>query len=258
MVEGYHIHGTPARLDSREIRALSWRLISMLTAIESLKIKFAVSVGWSAAPGRVSEVIRGFQATEADGVWHLYQGMRSIDDPKERAIIFGHCLEEESHADAFASAYRHYGARVFSPTHYERKHLYAGDQPIWKTFAFVHVGEVDATQRFRLLKETLPAGALKECLSTVVSDEEGHIDLTYNMLKRLGATDGSIRSEVRWVRMRRLWERWLRVGKQVVDNLANVALSITYYVFGVFLYGVARRRLMAGFVTYDNNKPKRL
>jgi hypothetical protein len=230
----------------------------MITAIESLKIRFAVSVGWSGAPTRVGEVIRGFQATEADGVWHLYQGMRSLQDPKEKAIIFGHCLEEESHADAFASAYRAYGSRVFSPTHYERKTLYERDAPVWKTFAYVHVGEVDATQRFRLLKETLPAGPLKECLSTVVSDEEGHVDLTYNMLKRMGATDGAIRTEVRWVRLRRLWERWLRIGKGVVDRLANVALSIAYYAFGIFLAGVARRRLTQGFVTYDNNVLKRL
>jgi hypothetical protein len=234
----------------------------MITAIERLKIRLAVSAGWSVLPGgenqRVSEVIRGFQATEADGVWHLYQGMRSISDPRERAIIFGHCLEEESHADAFVRAYRHYGGRVFSPTHFERKVLYAGDQPIWKTFAFVHVGEVDATQRFRLLEQALPSGALKECLGGVVSDEEGHIDLTYQMLKRLGASDGAIRAEVRWVRLRRLWERWLRVGKRVVDTLANVSLSIVYYVFGLLLYGAARRRLAAGFVAYDNNTMKKL
>jgi hypothetical protein len=231
----------------------------MINAIERLKIRLAVSVGWSMAPERVSEVIRGFQATEADGVWHLYQGMRAISDPKERAIIFGHCLEEEAHADAFAGAYRAYGGRVFSATHFERKPIYAADEPVWKTFAFVHVGEVDATQRFKLLEEALPAGALKDCLGTVVSDEEGHIDLTYQMLKRLGASDGAIRSEVRWVRLRRLWERWLRVGKRVVDNLANVTLSLAYYVFGLFLHGAARRRLAnGGFVAYDNNTMKRL
>jgi hypothetical protein len=230
----------------------------MMTAIERLKIRLAVSIGWSAAPSQVSEVIRGFQATEADGVWHLYRGMGQIADPRERAIIFGHCLEEEAHADAFVRAYRHYGGRIFTPTHFERKSLYSLDEPIWKTFAFVHVGEVDATQRFRLLSEALPAGALKECLSTVVSDEEGHVDLTHDMLKRMGATEGAIRSEVRWVRLRRLWERWLRIGKGAVDNLANVLLSIVYYAFGLFLHGAARRRLARGFVDYDNNSMKRL
>jgi len=45
----------------------------MIDAIERLKIRFAVSIGWSADPS-VGEVIRGFQSTEADGVWHLYRG----------------------------------------------------------------------------------------------------------------------------------------------------------------------------------------
>lgn len=203
-------------------------------------------------------MIRGFQATEADGVWHLYRGMRHIADPRERAIVFGHCLEEESHADAFVGAYKHYGARVFTPAHYERKALYAGDEPVWKTFAFVHVGEVDATERFRILSQELPPGALKDCLTNVVSDEEGHVNLTYEMLKRLGATEPAIRAEVRRVRLRRLWEQWLRLGKRVVDNLANLSLSILYFVFGALLCSAARRRLARGFVTYDNNTVKHL
>lgn len=230
----------------------------MLDAIERLKIRLAVSVGWAAAPDRVGEVIRGFQSTEADGVWHLYQGMRGIPDPKERAIVFGHCLEEEAHADAFARVYRHYGGRVFTPTHFERRPIHEGDAPVWKTLAFVHVGEVDATQRFRLLSEALPEGPLKECLQTVIEDEEGHIDLTHNMLKRMGATDGDITSEVRRVRLRRLWERWLRLGQRVVENLANLGLSVAYYLFGLLLFGAARRRLRASFVAYDNSSLKQL
>jgi hypothetical protein len=230
----------------------------MLDAIERLKIRFAVSIGWAAAPDRVPEVIRGFQSTEADGVWHLYQGMRSISDPKERAIVFGHCLEEEAHSDAFARVYRHYAGRVFTPTHFERKPIYGDDEPAWKTLAFVHVGEVDATQRFRLLREALPEGPLRECLKTVIEDEEGHIDLTHHMLVRMGATDASIRSQVRKVRLRRAWEGWLRIGKRVVDNLANLSLSIIYYVFGLFLAGAARRKLAQAFVAHDNNTLKQL
>lgn len=226
----------------------------MFSAIERLKIRLALPRG----PGRTGEMIRNFQATEADGVWHLYRGMRRIEDPRERAIIFGHCLEEESHADAFVAAYRHYGGRAFTPAHFERKPLYTSDEPIWKTFAFVHVGEVDATERFRILSQELPEGALRDCLRGVVRDEEGHVDLTYEMLKRLGASEGAIRGEVRRVRLRRLWEQWLRIGKRVVDVLANVLLSVVYFVFGALLAGVARRRLAQGFVVHDNNKVKRL
>ncbi|MGH7439330.1 MAG: hypothetical protein ACRENE_26890 [Polyangiaceae bacterium] len=229
----------------------------MIDAIERLKVRLAVSLGWS-SPAKVGEVIRGFQSTEADGVWHIYRGMRSISDPKERAIAFGHCLEEEAHADAFARVYRHYEDRAFSAAHFERKAIYEAGEPAWKTLAFVHVGEVDATRRFRLLREVLPEGPLKECLGTVISDEEGHVDLTNDMLKRMGATDGAIRRQVVRVRLQRLWQGWLRVGRRAVDTLATVTLSLVYYVFGALLAGAARRKLAAGFVTHDNSRLKRL
>lgn len=229
----------------------------MLAIVERLKIRLAVSIGWSLAPGRLPDVIRGFQATEADGVWHLYQGLPRIPDPQKRAIVFGHCLEEESHADAFTRTYKKYESRPFSPVLYEREALYDADEPIWKTFAFVHVGEVDATRRFRFLADALPQGALKDCLRTVVSDEEGHVDLTSHMLLGMGATENAIRREVALVRVRRLWEQWLRVGKRVIDTLANVLLSVVYFAFGVLLCGAARRRLEASFVAHDNNVMKR-
>jgi len=229
----------------------------MFGAIERLKIRLTVSVGWSLAPSRLPDVIRGFQATEADGVWHLYRGLPRITDARQRAIVFGHCLEEESHADAFTRTYKQYEGRPFSPLLYERETLYADDQPIWKTFAFVHVGEVDATQRFRFLADALPKGALRDCLRTIVRDEEGHVDLTSQMLLGMGATAGSIRREVVLVRVRRLWERWLRVGKRVVDTLADVLLSVVYFAFGLVLSSVARRRLEASFVAHDNNVMKR-
>jgi hypothetical protein len=230
----------------------------MLRVIEDLYIRLTVSVGWSVAPRRIPEVIRGFQATEADGVWHLYQGLRKIPDPRQRAVVFGHCLEEESHADAFARTYAQYEDRAFTPVVFERKPLYSSGQPLWKTFAFVHVGEVDATQRFRLLASALPSGALKDCLRTVVTDEEGHVDLTMNMLLDMGASRPAIRVEMMRVRLRRAWQAWLRAGKGAVDSLATGLLSVAYFAFGLLLRGPARRRLAAAFVAHDNNSMKRL
>ena len=92
----------------------------------------------------------------------------------------------------------------------------------------------------------------------MVCDEEGHVDLTSAMLLQMGATEKAIRREVVLVRLRRAWERWLRVGKRVVDTLANVLLSLVYFAFGLFLRGAARQKLEAGEVTYDNNSMKRL
>lgn len=229
----------------------------MLTPWEKLKIKLAVTVGWS-MKGKLPEAIRGFQATEADGVWHLHRGLRRLDDPKLKAILFTHSLEEECHAEEFAATYNEYGDRVMTPAAYERKDLYGDYEPPWKIFAYVHVGEVDATDRFRYIEKSLKKGALKQSLGKIVEDEEGHVDLTHKMLVKMGATDSDIKNEVLRVRLGRLWEQWLRTGKRLVDSLATLLLSIAYYMMGPFLFLLARRKLAHRFVEYDNNRIKRL
>ena len=229
----------------------------MLTPWDKLKIKLAVSVGWT-IKGKLPEAIRAFQATEADGVWHLHRGLRRLDDPKLKAILFAHSLEEESHAEEFAHTYGEYSDRVMTPASYERKDLYQEYDAPWKIFAYVHVGETDATDRFRYIHRSLKGGALKQSLGKIVTDEEGHVDLTHRMLIKMGASDSDIKNEVLRVRLLRLWEQWLRTGKRLVDSLATLLLSIAYYLMGPFLFLMARKKLQSRFVEYDNNQIKRL
>lgn len=229
----------------------------MITPWEKFKIRLAVYIGWS-LKGKLPEAIRGFQATEADGVWHLHRGMRRIDDPQQRAILFTHSLEEESHAESFAHAYREYSDRVLVPANYERKDLYQANAAPWKILAYVHVGEQDATSRFRYIHNVLDDGPLRQALGKIVADEEGHVDLTHNMLIDMGANEQDIKSELFRVRLRRAWEQWLRLGKRVIDNFATLLLSIMYFVAGPLLFLIARRRLASRFVEFDNNHIKRL
>lgn len=229
----------------------------MLTPWEKLKIRLAVSVGWS-IKGKLAEAIRGFQATEADGVWHLHRAFYKLDDPRRKAILFTHSLEEESHAEEFAHIYGKYSERVMTPASYEREDLYPADDDAWKVFAYVHVGEVDATDRFRYIHKLIDDGHLRRSLNKIVMDEDGHIDLTHDMLIEMGVSEKSIKSELFRVRAQRLWQEWLRTGKRVVDNVATLLLSATYYLVGPLLFLTAKKRLSARRVDYDNNHIKRL
>lgn len=226
-------------------------------AVERARIWLAVKVGWR-FDGKMAEAIRGFQATEADGVWHLHRALARLDDPRQRAVLFTHSLEEEAHAEEFTFAYAHYGQRPLAPANFERHELYGAKQPAWKTFAFFNVGEEDATQRFRLLRDAVDDGLLKESLTRVVADEEGHVGLTHAFLVRMGASEAEIRSELRRVRLRRLWEGWLRTGRRLIDRLATLVLSVGYFVIGTALCRTARARLSRRFVDYDNNRIKKL
>jgi hypothetical protein len=145
-----------------------------------------------------------------------------------------------------------------TPASYERQDLYQEYDAPWKIFAYVNVGETDATDRFRYIHRSLGDGALKQSLGKIVTDEEGHVDLTHRMLIKMGATDSDIKNEVLRVRLTRLWEQWLRTGKRVIDNFATLLLSIAYYLMGPFLFLIARKKLQNRFVDYDNNQIKRL
>jgi hypothetical protein len=229
----------------------------VLITLEKLKVRLAVSFAWT-KNSNLASAVRGFQATEADGVWHLQRGMARIRDPRHKAILFLHSLEEEAHAEEFTHACNHYGERPMTAAAYERSDLYAPEEPVWKTFAYVHVGERDATARFRLIQNALSHGLLKDSLRRIVTDEEGHVDLTHRMLVEMGATNNAILSEVRKVRLLRLWEGWLRAGKRVVDKLTTLLLSVSYFAIGPLLFIPAKNRLQCRFVEFDNCRLKTL
>lgn len=229
----------------------------MISSVERIKIWGAVRFGWS-RPGRKLDAIRGFEATEADGVWHLRRAIDAIDDSELKAIVFTHSLEEEAHAEEFNRVFKESSPVGKSAPRYERKVLYGPDEPAWKSFAFVHVGEVDATDRFRRIQSNLDDGPLRDALKTIVDDEEGHIDLTHDLLLRMGATEPEIKREVRRVRLIRAWEGWLRSGKRITDVLVSFQLSIVYYLFGLLLFFSARRKLQEKIVVHDNNHLKRM
>lgn len=226
--------------------------------IEKIRVKLAVKAGWK-LPGKKAEAIRGFQATEADGVWHLHRGIAAIDDPKIRAILFTHSLEEESHAEEFAYTYQLYTDHMIPPATYERDDILKEGDATWKALAFVHVGEEDATARFGYIASELDDGEpLKQSLEKIVEDEEGHVDLTEQLLTSLGATKEDMKREYRRVRLSRLWEGWLRNGKRVVDTVASVLLSVAYFALAPWVFVFARNKLQAEYVEYDNNSVKRL
>lgn len=230
----------------------------MKALIERMTVRLTVRLLWR-SPAVVAEAVRGFQATEADGVWHLHRGMRRVRDPRQKAVMFTHSLEEESHADEFASIYTDYARAPFAARHYERSDLYPlGDDAGWRAMAYVNVGEDDATARFRLLADALEDGPLRRSLQRVVRDEEGHVHLTRSMLLSMGASESEARRAQRGVRLSRAWSAWMRAGRRAVNLVAVALLSGLYWLAGPFTAGAARARLRERVVAHDNNLLKRL
>jgi rubrerythrin len=195
-------------------------------------------------PSKLAEILARFQAVEADGVWHLQRTLERTEGP-HRIELFGQIIEEMSHADRFAQLAKRSTSAPVSFPQSEREDLYPASEPAWKTLAFVHVGEEDATHQFNAIVASLPEGDLRRSFATMLADESGHVGLSESLALSLGTTRARMRWGVLKVRSRRLWEAWVRNGQGMMSRFSLIVLSIIYFLIVPFHAISARKKLHA-------------
>ncbi len=205
----------------------------------------------------VLRAIQDFQATETDGVWHLLRGLEKEKDPQIRAELFSHLIEEQSHADLFAIAYKAEANHAFQIKNIERFDLNSESEPSWKNLAYVHVGEIEAVNRFSKIIKFLHEGTLKNTLQTIIEDEEGHVDLTISNVEKINANKVLIEEEIKNVKAKRLQDAFLITSGRLIDVLLETVLSIFYFIIiGPCLYMFSRKRINEKKIEFDNNNIK--
>lgn len=202
--------------------------------------------------------IRSFQATEDDGVWHLHQVFNSTYDPKIKADVFTHILEEDSHASLFKKVYEQESKTNFTRQYYEREDLLPDDKDLWRKIAYVHVGERDATARFKTIISYLNESPLKKTLRTIVADEEGHIDLTYGMIEQYHDNVEDIKKEVARIDFLRMKDALARSINRIANMISSIFLYILFLCVAPFCFIFVRKKFDLALVEYDNNYIKKL
>lgn len=230
--------------------------MDLFSPLEHLYAKVIAKV-WSANRNLQNQAVRRFQSIEADGVWHLYQVLRMTKDPKSRARIFQHILEEDSHADLFCEVFQKDSSTAFQPQSFTREDLVSGSNEAGKFLLHVHVGEVSATRRFKALKRFLPEGNLKAALSKIVQDEEGHIELTQRLAQQLNMKEPELNTELRYIRLARLRNSAEQLFLRMTNWLGLAILILGYWCVGFIGSRSARARLQKKFVAFNNNQLKK-
>jgi rubrerythrin len=202
--------------------------------------------------------IRSFQATEDDGVWHLHKVFNETTDAKVKSEIFTHILEEESHATIFKNAYQEESGINFSRQYYERQELHSRDDALWKKLAFVHIGERDATERFRAIIKYLDDCPLKTALVSVVEDEEGHIELTRKMVDNYHDNPQEIEDELTLIEQGRFKDTCARSLNRIFNLISTGILYLMYFMVAPFCFYFVQKKFKNPLVTFDNNFSKRL
>jgi len=200
----------------------------MFHAAERLKVRFMVLVRWKLSLQRKLESLRLFEATEDDSAWQLLRASEHLQETHLKAELFGQIMEETFHADEFRRVYQELSGKKMEKLLTEKKPLYPPHQAK-SIFAYCLIGEASAAQRFSHLAEVLSDDALKQALQRILSDEVGHIHKAQEILKNFDLKPEEVKRKLLEIRLKRLAERWLRMGRQITDFAADVFLSIIYF-----------------------------
>jgi rubrerythrin len=220
-----------------------------------LKTRLLLKFFWT--PSKLAEILARFQAVEADGVWHLERALERTSGP-HRVELFGQIIEEMSHADRFSSLAKSCSTSSIYFPQVEREDLYAATQPVWKTLAFVHVGEEDATSQFDAIVKSLPEGDLRRSFASMLVDESGHVGLTESLALSLGISKGQLKKGVYEVRLRRLKEAWMRMGQGFMSRISFILLSLVYWLVVPAFFLFARAFMTRNHTNLATDQAKRL
>ncbi len=209
----------------------------MLKLYKRFLVFLGIRLIWGVFSGVKWNALLQFEATEDDSAWQLIWAFNHVEDPSQKAQLFGQILEEAQHAEMFRKyILKHHpekwsgipGRMVMS-----RRALYSGEH-VWKYFPYCVVGEYAAAARFSEISSSLSQGdsELKGVFDRIISDEVGHIHKARELANELGLPEEKLKKEIKNITLQRFWEQWLRSGRKI---LAPVAVSCVLFVYFIFL-----------------------
>lgn len=186
-----------------------------------------------------------FGVTELDSAWQILHALDALDDPGTRCRVLQHALEEMHHASEFARVSRLPHPSV-PPTPTPERHAIfrreQGTQGLIAYAAYACVGEEDVLAQFDAYASGVGDKDAEQVFREARLDEHGHVGLCRGLLVGLVGESGA-RRELTLARLRRLWEAWTRLGRDLGDVGSVVFFGSLYLVLGSFAFVPGWHRL---------------
>ncbi|MFZ5478004.1 MAG: hypothetical protein ACOZNI_14615 [Myxococcota bacterium] len=183
-----------------------------------------------------------FGVTETDSQWQILHALDAVDDPLTRAKMLQHALEEAHHASEFRAVALAVADALPPKPLPARAPIYVPETGLAEFVAYAYVGELDVFRQFDAYAAGIGDPDARRVFREAKLDELGHVGLTWGLLTGVEPVAAANR-RVRWIRLRRLWDTWLRFGKALGDVNAAVVLGALYAIFGAPLGLLSRRRV---------------
>jgi len=211
-------------------------------------IRLCLPIIWRTSERRIAQALQRFSVTEVDSAWQSLYAMKGTRDPKLRAKLFQHALEEMQHGALFGQMALSYSDTLPPIPLPERNPLYdpaKQDDGLLSFYAHEYVGESIICDEFDSYQAAAPRADIKNLFSHVKRDEIGHATYTSHALKELAKDPWTRRRAVLKARFKRLKEGWLRFSKSLGEFPPIFFIGAIYYVSGPLLWRRAQRRLTA-------------
>ena len=214
---------------------------------------------WKISHERAAKALHAFSVTEIDSAWQSLYAMRFVPDPKLRAKLFQHALEEMHHGALFARLAHTHSTRLPTMPVAERVPLFeegAGKNALVHFFAHEAVGERNVGQEFKTYLKAAPWPDVKAVFQHVYQDEKGHALYTTQAFTQLTCHSPTQRRiEIVRVHVLRGWDMWIRLSKKIGHLPSSLLLGCLYFSFGWCLKSLCYRRVTGNLTLLKVQSP---
>jgi hypothetical protein len=205
---------------------------------------------WSDLDRRLRKLAT-FADVETDGGRDILRAAEVTPDPLLRRLYLEHAIDELHHGDLFRDRSaallraRRGGRHVLLdgnplPGGHGLDDLRIDGEPDHRLLAFLHIAEKAAAGRFAIYRELVADDPQTRAIfEEILRDEVFHMNYTYTQLARI-APEGH-RRHVWHARLKRLWNRYLRVAAAIAGVFGSLMLTVMYFVLFPPFAWLARR-----------------
>ncbi len=192
--------------------------------------------------------LQEFSSIEKDSGCQLLWSLELTRDPKDRAFIFQHVLEEFFHAEIFEDISQFYATGYLTKTVAAREILVdrkSTQEQVWDFFSYAHVGEEGVNRDFSYYAKANLDKKIAAVFSRVSIDEGNHIHGTKDILASM-TKDKKFLFE--WLILKSTVKRKIKQMEAstrfIGDALLSLMLGIVYFVFGFFVHKTLKSRFL--------------
>jgi hypothetical protein len=216
-------------------------------SLRQLLIRFFTPLVWKISGERKIRALQEFALTELDSAWQSLYAMDFIPDPKLRAMLFHHALDEYKHYDVFNNLAREFRQKPSAQSLVKRLALWKPSEkngPL-NFFSYIHAGECQVNADFAAYSRSNIDENIRIAFTRIMEDEAHHeAGFRKEVFPRLSGSWRAVRRSVLWFRCKRTYGEYVKLMESVGEVPFAVAMTLLYFVGGLFASPICRQRFL--------------